>query len=74
MSSSKLFNISNRYMAHCGINRWDESIEKKRLVNYMYLATSTQIGQTEISNGSNTVLTFSQTSDFSNILLTGDRR
>jgi hypothetical protein len=38
MSSNKLFNISNGYMTHCGINRWDESIEKKRVVDYMYLA------------------------------------
>jgi hypothetical protein len=37
MSSNKLVNISNGYITHCGINRWDESIEKKRVVDYMYL-------------------------------------
>ncbi len=40
MLSNKLFNISNGYMTHCGIIRWDESIEKKRVVDYMYLAIS----------------------------------
>jgi len=41
---------------------------------YIYLATSTQIGQTEISNASNTVLTFFQTSDNSKVFKINDTR
>ena len=42
-------------------------MEGRNVVDYMYLATSTRIGQAEISNKFNTVLTFFQTSDFFNV-------
>ncbi len=39
MSNDKLFNISNGYMLHCGIDCWKGLMEKEGLAHYIYLTT-----------------------------------
>ena len=38
MSNVNLFNISNAYILHCGINEWDVSMERKEEPDKRYLA------------------------------------
>jgi catechol-2,3-dioxygenase len=38
MSNDKLFNISNGYMPHCGINGWDVLMERREEPDRRYLA------------------------------------
>ncbi len=40
MSNDKLFNISCSYMLHCGIDRWNDSMELSDVVDYRFLTKS----------------------------------
>jgi hypothetical protein len=43
MSNDKLFNVSNAYMLHCGINGWDVLMERREEPDRRYLAKRANI-------------------------------
>jgi len=45
MSNDKKLNIPNGYMPHCGINCWDESMERRDVVDNRYLASISALCQ-----------------------------